>query len=86
MRILRVFPRRTSCTPDDPMVAIGDPGLFLPEADEVHVSVTFTWDRAEGERLREAWAAHYAVVRLGGPGVDGESPESFRPGRYLRWA
>ena len=51
MRIVRVFPRRTSATPTDDLAFVGDPPLFLPEADEVHVSCTFTWDRAEARRL-----------------------------------
>lgn len=67
MRIVRVFPRRTSYTPSDDMVFVGDPQLFLPDADEVHVSVTFSWDMEEGERLRQAWSNHYEVVRIGGP-------------------
>lgn len=39
-RILRVFPRRTSYTPDDELVYIGAPALLLPlpEHDEVHTS------------------------------------------------
>ena len=36
--IARVFPRRTSATPDDELAFIGDPPLFLPGMDEVHVS------------------------------------------------
>lgn len=72
MKIIRVFPRRTSMTPDDPTVFVGDPplGLWRPEADEVHISVTFTWDISEGRRLRDAWAQYYDVVRIGGPAFD----------------
>ena len=82
MRLLRVFPRRTSFTPTDELVFIGDPPLFRPEADEVHVSVTFTWDLAEGRRLADAWREYYPIVRLGGVafGDDGD----FVPGRYVK--
>jgi len=38
MKIARVLPRRTSATPDNELAFIGDPPLFLPAADEVHVS------------------------------------------------
>lgn len=82
-RILRIFPRRTNATPDDDMVIVGDPLLFRPEADEVHISVTFTYDRAEGERLRDAYADYYPVVKIGGPGM-GDSSGDFIPGMYLK--
>jgi len=82
-RIVRVFPRRTSYTPRDDYAFVGDPGLFLPSADEVHVSVSFTWDIDEGKRLAEAWANHYPVVKLGGPAIDGEDGE-FEPGMYVK--
>lgn len=80
--ILRVFPRRTKATPTDHMAFVGEPGLFLPPADEVHVSCTFTWDRKEARRLQRAWANHYACVRIGGPAFDDPGGE-FVPGRYL---
>jgi len=83
MRILRVFPRKTSLTPDDDMAVIGDPGLFLPPADEVHVSVVFSWDITEGKRLQSAWAQHYPVVRIGGPAF-GNVQDRFTPGLYIR--
>ena len=47
MKIIRVFPKRTSYTPADDYVFIGMPpmGAFIPEYDEVHISCTFTWDK-----------------------------------------
>ena len=81
-RIARVFPRKTHGTPRDELAFIGDPGLFPPEVDEVHVSVAFTWDRKEGERLAEAWK-RIAPVKLGGPAF-GDVGEDFIPGMYLR--
>jgi hypothetical protein len=83
MQILRVFPRKTSLTPNDDMAVIGDPGLFLPPADEVHVSVVFSWDITEGKRLRSAWAQHYPIVKIGGPAF-GNVQDSFIPGMYIR--
>lgn len=83
MSIIRVFPRRTSYTPTDDMAFIGDPSLLRPEADEVHVSVTYTWDVAEGERLADAWSCYYPTVRIGGPAY-GNISTSFIPGRYIK--
>lgn len=86
-RIVRVFPRRTSMTPRDDYAFVGDPPLFLPPGNEVHVDCTFTWDMAEASRLFRAWAKHYPVVKLGGPvysGMPGLSPGEFVPGLYVR--
>jgi hypothetical protein len=80
--IIRVFPRRTNATPADEMAFVGRPILTMPFADEVHVSVTFTWDRPQGELLARAWSRYYNVVRLGGPAYDDAGGE-FVPGRYL---
>ena len=66
--MIRVFPQRTSQTPSDELAFVGDPPLFQPSEEmPVRVSVAFTWDRAEGERLRQAWAQHYSDVQIGGP-------------------
>lgn len=72
-------------TPDDPMAFVGEPKapLWLPPADEVHVSVTFTWDLDEGHRLADVWGFYYPTVRVGGPALDA-CPNGFTPGRYLR--
>lgn len=82
-RLIRVFPRRTSMTPTDGLAFVGDPPLIRPEADEVHVSVTFTWDIAAGQRLQKAWAQYYPNVLLGGPAF-GDPGGEFVPGVYLR--
>jgi len=78
-----VFPRRTKATPTDELAFVGEPPLLRPEADEVHVSVTFTWDRDEGERLARSWGRYYPKVRLGGPAFNDAGGE-FVPGRYLK--
>lgn len=84
MKIIRVFPRRTSRTPRDELAFVGDPPMedFRPDADEVHVSVTFTWDIKEGKRLASAWQQYYPIVKLGGPAFS--SPvDDFTPGLYV---
>ena len=81
-RIIRVFPRRTKATPTDALAFVGEPGLFRPEADEVHISVTFTWDKGEGLRLARSWGRFYPVL-IGGPAF-GESGDEFEPGVFLR--
>lgn len=82
-RVLRVFPRRTSLTPTDALAFVGDPPLWRPEADEVHVSVTFTWDIVEGQRLANAWKAYYPLVNIGGPAL-GSPADGFIPGMYVK--
>lgn len=83
MRIIRVFPRKTSMTPKDEYAFVGDPPLFRPPANEVHISVTFTWDIQEGKRLQQAWAQYYPLVKLGGPAFNTLADE-FISGKYLR--
>lgn len=80
-RLIRVFPRRTRATPDDALVYCGSPDLFA-EADEVHVSVTFTWDKPRAEQLAEDWR-FVAPVKVGGVAY-GDASLEFIPGRYVR--
>jgi hypothetical protein len=63
------------------MAFVGDPAMFA-EADEIHISVTFSWDLPEAERLEKAWRS-VAPVRMGGPAT-GQRGEEFTPGIYLR--
>lgn len=81
MRIIRVFPRRTKATPDDDLARFGPPQLF-DEADEVHVSVTFTYDKAIAEELAEQWK-YVAPVKVGGVAY-GDAGTDFIPGRYIK--
>lgn len=81
--IIRVFPRKTNMTPNDPYAFTGDPPLWRPEASRVYVSVTFTWDIEEGRRLQEAWGQYYPT-RIGGPAMGGK-PDGFAPGFYLKY-
>lgn len=84
MQIIRVFPRRTKLTPTDAFAFVGDPPLIdRPDADEVHISVPFTWDIAEGDRLVAAWGCYYKMVRIGGPAFNSK-PNGFVPGMYIK--
>jgi hypothetical protein len=83
MGIARVFPRRTRATPVDGLSFVGEPPmLFPPDVDAVHVSVSFTWDLPEAERLAEQWE-QVAPVTIGGPAT-GMRGEDFEPCKYLR--
>lgn len=82
-QILRVFPRRTAITPNDEMAFIGNPPLWRPEAEEVHVSATFTWDRHRALELGQAWGQYYPVVKVGGPAF-GSATNGFTSGCYVR--
>ena len=79
--IARVFPRRTRATPDDANAYVGLPP-FWAEADEVHISVTFTWDILRAERLADSWEK-IAPVNIGGPALDDPGAE-FVSGMYLK--
>lgn len=83
-RIARVFPRRTEATPDDDLAFVGPPPLLTPpEVDEVHVSVTFTYDKAVAEDLAYQWGVVGVPVKLGGPAYDDPGGE-FIPGMYVK--
>ena len=83
MKIIRIFPSRTKATPDDPDVRVGQvsPGLF-DVADEVHISVAFTWHLEWAELAAQNWR-HVAPVRIGGPAT-GERSGDFVPGFYMK--
>lgn len=81
MRLIRVFPRKTKATPDDALAYFGPPDFFA-EADEVHVSVTFTYDKRAAEYLAEQWR-HVAPIKVGGVAY-GDRGEDFIPGRYIK--
>jgi hypothetical protein len=81
VKIARVFPRKTKATPDDSLSYFGPPDLFS-EADEVHVSVTFTYDKDKAEALAEQWR-WVAPVKIGGVAYGDDSLE-FIPGRYVK--
>ena len=83
MPILRVFPRKTNATTQDEYVAIGSPGLLIPDdISEIHISVTFTWDLQYAEILADQWS-RYGNVKIGDPAT-GMRGENFTPGLYLK--
>lgn len=85
MKIARVFPRKTNATPQDELTFFGPPPLLLfPEIDEVHVSVTFTYDKQVAEDLAEDWRLAGVPVKIGGPAYDDPADGEFIPGMYLK--
>lgn len=82
MKIIRVFPRKTNATPTDQNVRINkNPGLF-DEADEIHISVAFTWDIPVAEELYNQWKCVNDTL-IGGPAYKRIGGE-FEPGMYLK--
>lgn len=82
VKIARVFPRVTNATPKDDYTFFDAPGMFLPEIDEVNVSVAFTYDLPKAEWLAKQWEP-VAPVKIGGPALN-EPGGEFIPGRYLK--
>lgn len=82
MRIARVFPRKTSMTPNDKDAYIGLPDLYMPKYDLIHISITFTWDLVKGENLAKEWVKYGKVV-VGGP-AKGDCGIDFTPGQFLK--
>jgi hypothetical protein len=84
LNIIRVFPRKTKATPDDPLVRFGYPrNGEIPKADEIHVSVAFTGDKPAGERLADIWSKTGIPVKIGGPAYKLPAGE-FIPGMYIK--
>lgn len=51
--------------------------------DEVHISVTFSWDLEKAEELFEAWQILGVPVLVGGPAFDDRMGD-FTPGVYTK--
>ena len=85
MNIARVFVTKTSMTPVDSLAFINVPPplLTLPPVDEVHISVTFTWDLQRAEQLAKEWKAVGVPVQMGGPAFNRKGGE-FVPGLYVK--
>ena len=77
----RIFPRRTAATPTDEHAYTTEPP-FWAEYDEIHVSVTWTYDLPRAEQLAKEWQ-HVAPVKIGGPAT-GMRGEAFTPGMYVK--
>lgn len=83
MRIARVFSRKTNMSPLDPDCYFGLPDLFTPNYDEVHISVSFTWDLEKANMLADGWVNKTKKLKRGGPAYD-DSGNKFIPGMYLK--
>jgi len=84
MRIARIFPTKTKASPNDELAFFGPPPLLnLPEIDEVHISVTFQWDKERAEILAYQWDQLGVSVKMGGPAFNQPGGE-FVPGMYLK--
>ncbi len=82
MKTLRIFPRKTNGTPDDENVIINRMPHLYDEADQIHISVAFTWDIPRAEKLAYMWKS-VAPVTVGGPAFNQPGGE-FEPGMYLK--
>jgi len=83
-KIIRVFPRKIkNATPDDEDVRINVAPNLYDEADEVHISVSFTWDIPRAEKLYRLWNFAGFNVKIGGPAFN-EKGGDFVPGMYLK--
>lgn len=81
MRIARVFPRKTNASPDDDLAFFGPPPDNI-EVDEVHVSVTFSYDTEKAVNMAEQWMG-IAPLKIGGVAFD-DPGGNFIPGMYLK--
>ena len=82
MKIARVFPRKTNASPNDSLSFFANPIYPYPEADEIHISVAFTYDIEKAEKLAKSWGK-IGKVKINGPAFDNPGNE-FIPGRYLK--
>ena len=83
-KTIRVFPRKTNMTPIDEYAFIGMPTLFIPDHDEIHISVTFTWDIDKALFLKKQWENFTnKPVLIGGPAFSDKGSE-FIVGKYLK--
>ncbi len=83
MKIIRIFPRKTSMTPTDNLVRINTAPDLFDEADEVHVSCLFSYDKSRAEQLAEIWSKSGFNVKLGGVAYGSPSGD-FVVGKYIR--
>lgn len=85
MKIARVFPRKTAMTPDDELAFVNCyPPMYLPEVDEVHISVTWTYDIPLAEDLAYQWETVGVPVKIGGAAYDDPCDGDFIPGMYVK--
>jgi len=84
LKIARIFPRRTTATPDDALAfTTPPPKQGLPDIDAVHISVAFSYDMEKAKDLAESWMKLGVPVKMGGPAFNIPG-ENFTPGLYLK--
>lgn len=84
MKMIRVFPKKTSYIPDDKLAFVGLPTFFRPkEQMPVRISTVFTWDIPIAERLKREWKGYYNDVTVGGPAYGNPGGE-FEPGMFVK--
>lgn len=83
--LARIFTRQTRATPDDCLAFVGEPNLFAAEYyDEIHISVSFTYDIEYGYKLFEIWSGRTDKISIGGPAFNNPGGD-FVPGKYLKF-
>lgn len=84
MKIARVFPRKTNFSPMDEDCYFDLPPFWVNNRyDEIHISVTFTWDIERAYYLKDQWQMVCNNVKIGGPAF-GDNGFNFKPGIYLK--
>lgn len=81
-KIIRVFPVKTHATPDDELVRVRETPSLFDAADEVHISVAFSWDIPWAEWAAKQWE-RVAPVKIEGPAYN-EPGGEFVPGMYMK--
>ena len=81
MKVIRVFPRKTNASPDDENVRFNIP-MRKDEADEIHISCSFTYDLKEAEYLYSQWK-YVAPTTMGGAAIT-KNEGDFVSGMYLK--
>ena len=89
-RTRRIFPKRTSYTPDDELVYCSEgnntiPMLeMFPDFDEIHISCTFTWDKQHCRELfYQLEEKTKKPIKLGGVAF-GSPIQDFVQGMYIK--
>jgi hypothetical protein len=84
-KIIRVFARKTSMTPNDELAFYDCPPLYdQPDRNiAVLVSVTFIWDIEKGRMLQRTWHEAGYYTALNGPALNNPGSD-FVPGRFLK--
>jgi len=81
--MIRVFPRRTNWTPIDNLSFVGGPLLWKLPEQPVRISVTFSWDIKEAQKLYRAWRDEYEDVKIGGPAFQ-DPGNTFMVGQFVK--